>query len=340
MYIAMSRRWKYVLFSLGACLLVLIALSILFFPQKERLLSQQGGVFDKTQYFFPERTQTVEGFDVDVVEGIFLRTLGPPFLVSGKSLASLDDFSKKNEIQEYIIEEGDTLGSIAEKFGISLETILWANNLSYNSVIKPGQKLIILPVSGILHIIREGDTLSEVAELYQADINQIIEINELSDPGNIYTGDILIVPGGKKPKVSQKYAQVPLSGSYFICPISSPCRITQGLHWFNAVDLSNGMCGGPVFAAAGGTVQRTGYGSVSGYYVRIIHPNGVVTFYGHLSKITVVPGQKVYQGQIIGYVGYSGVTIPRGPAGCHVHFDVRFAKNPFAAYPVGTEIGR
>lgn len=341
MYIAMSRRWKYVLLSLGICLLVLTASFFLVFSQKGNVLSDTEGIFDNAQYLFSSDTQTtVSFFDVNIMEGSFLQSEGPPFLISGSSLASFGESSDEKEIQEYIVKEGDTIGSIAERFNISVETILWANNLSYKSTIKPGQKLVILPVSGILHVIREGDTLSELAQLYQADIERIVEINELNSPENIYAGDILIIPGGKMPKTApKKYSQVPISGSYFICPIASPCRITQGLHWFNAVDITNGVCGEPVFAAAGGKVQRTGYGRVSGYYVRIIHPNGIVTFYGHLSKIAVKPGQKVYQGQIIGYVGHSGITIPSGPAGCHVHFDVRFANNPFGKYPVGTAVG-
>jgi murein DD-endopeptidase MepM/ murein hydrolase activator NlpD len=328
----MSRRWKYISFSLAVCFLLLAASFLLFSP-KTTLLSKKGGVFDESQYLFSSDTKTTIGFfDTNITGEAFLQPGAPPFLISSNSFASFGGEGQQKEIREYLVKEGDTLNSIAEKFNISLETVLWANNLSPNSIIKPGQKLIILPVSGVLHIIRQGDTLSELAELYHADVDKIVEVNGLESPENIYAGDILIIPGGRMPKITKKrYAQVPISGSYFICPIASPCKITQGLHWFNAVDISNGMCGGPVFAAAGGTVQRTGYNRVSGYYVRVIHPNGVVTFYGHLSKIAAKPGQKVYQGQIIGYVGHTGITIPRGPAGCHVHFDVRFAKNPFAA---------
>lgn len=205
-------------------------------------------------------------------------------------------------------------------------------------MLSPGKQLTILPVSGVLHIIGPGDTLSEIAELYQVKVDDVVEANYLADPGDIYVGDLLILPGGKKPRYTN-FVQVPLPGSYFMCPIPFPCNITQGLHWYNAVDFGNGKCGEPVFAAAGGTVQRTGYGSVSGRYVRIMHTNSVVTFYGHLSKISVAPGQKVSQGQIIGNVGYSGTTIPAGPAGCHLHFDVRFAKNPFSIYRVGTQLG-
>jgi LysM repeat protein len=318
---------------------LIVAGAFLFSPSPKNF-SLKRNIFDESQYLFSETDGAEITVDLNIIGGTVLGPSAPPFLVSGRVLGALGGFVQKREIEEYIVQPGDNLTSIAEKFGISLETLLWANDLQVNSVIKPGQKLVILPVSGVLHIVREGDTLSEIAKIYKANLEDIVEFNGLEDEGKIYVGDLLIIPGGKKPRISQRYHQVPLSRSYFICPIPSPCRITQGLHWYNAVDFSNGRCGEPVFATAGGKVQRTGYGRISGYYVRILHPNGVITFYGHLSKIIVKPGQKVYQGQIIGYVGHSGLTIPRGPAGCHVHFDVRFAKNPFASYSVGRELGK
>jgi murein DD-endopeptidase MepM/ murein hydrolase activator NlpD len=237
----------------------------------------------------------------------------------------------RTEIIEYEVQKGDTISSIAQRFNLSVSTILWANELSRRSILRPGQKLIILPVDGVIHHVEKGDTLSRLAKLYQVKIEDIIAYNDIKEDGKIYIGDVLIIPHAKKPIV--RYASKivkPLPSSYFICPITPPCRITQGLHWYNAIDFSHGRCGDPILAAASGVVQKTGYSKIAGKYVRILHPNGVVTFYGHMSKIIVFPGQKVSQGQIIGYMGYTGYTIPRGPAGCHVHFEVRGARNPFA----------
>lgn len=323
-------------------LLVLAVFAAFFVGKDEQSFSLRRNIFDESQYLFSDSERFAAFIDLNISGGVFLAPSAPSSLVSGKVLGALTglEFEPKKEVEEYVVQAGDTLSAVAGEFGVSLETVLWANNLSIKSVIQPGKKLIILPASGIMHIVGEGDTLSVIAQLYKAKVEEIVDFNELEDEGKIYAGDFLIVPGGKKPKVLQNYVQVPLSQSYFICPIPSPCRITQGPHWFNAVDFSNGKCGEPVFAVAGGQVQRTGYGAVSGRYVKIIHPNGVVTFSGHLSEIAVKPGQKVYQGQIIGYIGYSGVTVPRGPAGCHLHFDVRFAKNPFAKFSVGTQLGK
>jgi murein DD-endopeptidase MepM/ murein hydrolase activator NlpD len=264
----------------------------------------------------------------------------PPNFISGKVLGSLiEENSQRKEILEYIVQEGETILSIAQKFNISLDTLLWANNLNKKSKVKPGQKLIILPVDGVLHEVKEGDTLSEIAKKYQAKIEDIISFNELEDENDIYIHDILVIPGGKmppppKPKekritqvTSPNQPLIPLANGYFICPVAGGCKITQGLHWYNAVDFSNGKCGEPILASAGGVVQKAKYGwnGGAGNVVTILHPNGVVTMYGHLQTILVSSGQEVSQGQIIGFMGKTGKS-----TGCHLHFGVYGAKNPFA----------
>jgi len=302
--------------------------------QGEAVLSQNA--LNQGNFLFSKKAENSILSNNNIVSSVFLEPIAPAFLVESKTVASVVDFSPKQEPQQYIVVAGDTLAGLAEKFSISLETLLWANNLTLSAKLKVGQELLILPVSGVLHIVQKGDTLSQIAKLYQVKTTEIIEFNGLGESGAIFSGDFLIVPNGKKPKATATYTTVPVPQSYFIVPMPSPVVISQGLHWFNAVDFNNNRCGDPVFASAGGTVQRTGYTDLGGNYVRLLHQNGVVTYYGHLSKIAVSVGQAVSQGQIIGYVGYTGVTIPAGPEGCHLHFDVRFATNPFAQYKVGT----
>ncbi len=231
------------------------------------------------------------------------------------------------ETIKYVVRSGDTLSSIAQGFGISIDTIAWANELSRSSSLKPGQELLILPVSGTLHLVRPHDTLSEIAALYRVNVDSVTQFNNIASADDIFPGDLLIVPGGKKPLVA--VGSTPVANSYFIYPLPAPFRITQGLHPYNAIDFSTGRCGDPIYAAAGGTVQKAAHDSVAGNFVRIIHPNGLVTFYGHMSQRAVVPGEQVLQGQTIGYIGHTGYTIPSGPGGCHVHFEVRGGRNPF-----------
>ena len=302
--------------------------------QGEAVLSQSA--FNQGNFLFSKEVENSPLSNNNIVSNTFLEPIAPAFLVESKILASAVDFAAKQDPQQYVVVAGDTLAGLAKKFSISLETLLWANNLTSSAKLKVGQELLVLPVSGVLHLVQKGDTLSRIAATYKVKTAEIIEFNGLGDEGNIYSGDFLIVPGGKKPKLTPSYATVPVPQTYFIVPMPSPVVISQGLHWFNAVDFNNNRCGDPVFASAGGTVQRTGYTDLGGNYVRLLHANGVVTYYGHLSKIAVSANQAVSQGQIIGYVGYTGVTIPAGPEGCHLHFDVRFATNPFAQYKVGT----
>ena len=293
----------------------------------------------------PQTKSQIESPDLTFIQNNSLAGISCSQIFSSKTLGALSQgtFDEKKEITEYTVQAGDTLSSIAANFDISLNTLLWANDLGKNSVIRPGQKLIILPVSGIIHHVKKGDTLSEIAKTYKVKVDDIIAFNELSEEGDIYIGDILIVPGGVRPALKKTYAyslnQIPVASSYFIVPVSSPYRITQGLHWYNAVDFANtgGSCGKPVFAAAGGQVLKIkyGYNHGAGNYIRILHPNGLITHYGHLQKILVSAGQKVSQGELIGLIGYSGRTIPAGPAGCHLHFGLYSSqgnppRNPFA----------
>jgi len=265
--------------------------------------------------------------------------VSPPMTIHPQVLGSVlggggEETARRRAIVEYVVESGDTLSSIATKFDISLETILWANDLTSKSIIKIGQKLIISPVSGVIYHVKNGDTLGEIAETYKGEIEEIAIINELSNAGDIFIGDILIIPGGKMPPPPKKsyyvLSQVPIGSSYFICPHSA-CKITHWLHWYNAIDFG-GKCGDPIYAAAGGIVQKVKYGwnGGAGNYVRILHPNGVVTGYGHISTSLVAVGQKVSQGERIALIGGKPGTPGAGiSTGCHVHFSVHGSRNPF-----------
>ena len=335
------------LFYLGVGGLILFILVILgpcyFFSEKdfvfteENLCSLLSQPKNGEKLFCQGVTKKVESPDFNLIQNNSLVGFSIPLVISPKILGSIigDEWrGNPREVIEYEVQAGDTPASIAEKFDISLNTLLWANNLSQGSSIKKGQTLLILPVSGVLHHVRSGDRLSEIAKKYKGDINEIITFNELSDEDDIAIGDILIIPNGVMPAPAKIYTPflTPLASSYFICPISAPCRKTQGLHWYNAVDLSHGQCGAPIYAAAQGQVLKTrfGWNSGAGNYVTILHPNGVVTMYGHLQSILVNPGQAVSQGQIIAYMGGQPGTPGAGKStGCHLHFGVTGAKNPF-----------
>ncbi len=105
----------------------------------------------------------------------------------------------RDGITIYLVQEGDTLSSIAAKFGISLNTLLWTNKLKETSVIRPGDELTILPVNGLIHRVQSGDTIGAIATKYKANTEKIIAFNDLPADGAIQIGQKLIVPDGQMP---------------------------------------------------------------------------------------------------------------------------------------------
>ena len=336
---------------LGTISIILLGLVVAtpsFFLNKNLILNAENTICssesqfqsDGESFLGQDGPKKTEAPDLCLVQDNSLTGFSFPIAISPKVLGSLldagFDSTRANEVIEYEIQQGDTLTSIAEKFDISLNTILWANGLSKSSSAKTGQTLVILPVSGVLHHVKQGETVSQIAKKYKGDVNKILVFNELSNEGEIAVGDILVIPDGIMPVSAPAPVYVestPVASSYFIPPISSPYRITQGLHWYNAIDFSHGKCGDSIFASAGGQVVKVKYGwnGGAGNYVTILHPNGVTTSYGHLQTILVSVGQQVSQGQIIAAMGgQPGMAGAGKSTGCHVHFSLNGARNPFA----------
>jgi murein DD-endopeptidase MepM/ murein hydrolase activator NlpD len=253
----------------------------------------------------------------------------------GYSIPSIapDMVMNRKEIIEYTVKSGDTLSIIADEHGVSLNTLLWTNKLTVKSSIKPGQTIEILPISGTKHTVKGGENISLIANKYDVSAEDIIEFNDLPADAFISVGDELVIPGGIPPVVappkktyyaSYVSADQEISAGYFIYPTSG--RNWGVLHNVNAVDIAN-SCRTPIYAAAAGTItiaDSAGWNSGYGNYVKIHHPNGVETLYGHFSEIVVSMDDKVEQGDLIGYMGTTGHS-----TGCHLHFEVRGAKNPF-----------
>jgi surface antigen len=105
----------------------------------------------------------------------------------------------RSSIVEYEVRQGDIPSEIAAAFGISTNTLLWANNLSAWDKIKVGQKLIILPVSGVKYTIKKGDTLESILKKYKGDLEKTIAFNALPANGNLTIGQEIIIPDGQKP---------------------------------------------------------------------------------------------------------------------------------------------
>ena len=239
----------------------------------------------------------------------------------------------KGETTEYRVQEGDTVSSISQKFGVNIDTIVWENNLKSVGAIKVGQILKILPVSGVKHTVKRGETIYSIAKDFQVDAQNIIDypFNTFANDEtfSLSAGQELIIPDGIKPKevvidrtryVARTVAPIPgvVGEGNFMWPTSG--SISQRYAWYHqAVDIAN-RSNPDVVASQGGTVVTAGW-TAGGYgnYVVIDHGNGYRTLYAHLlnNSMVVRAGQRVGQGQKLGSMGSTGRS-----TGTHLHFEV------------------
>lgn len=249
----------------------------------------------------------------------------------------------RSEIIDYKVESGDTISTIAQKFGISSDSVKWANDLIDDSI-KPGQVLKILPVTGVSYSVKSGDTLESVAKKFSAEQQPILDFpfNDVPDDLSLKVGQILIVPDGvppqtaPRPKPQPKYlAQGPQSpafqapgGGQFIWPAGG--SLTQYYSWYHpGIDIANRAAPG-IAASDGGIVVVAGWPDSQGYGNRVVidHGNGYTSLYAHLSNIYVSVGETISRGQLIGQMGSTGRS-----TGTHLHLEIHYkgtALNPLA----------
>ena len=233
----------------------------------------------------------------------------------------------------YKVQKGDTLYGIAAYFGVSLDTIINANPGVKARLLREGDELNILPTNGIVYTTRDGDTLESVANYFGVPEEKISGFNKSVNFGSLGVGVNLVIPGAKISGLAYRsFNSLPNFSANFTRPAEGYNWGT--LHHYNAVDIA-GSCGAPVRAAAEGLVVpddsfgdgQNGWNGGYGDFVLIEHPfgDGVRTRYAHLSSVLVSIGDYVKQGQEIGLIGDTG-----DASGCHLHFEVYGAQNPFA----------
>jgi murein DD-endopeptidase MepM/ murein hydrolase activator NlpD len=241
----------------------------------------------------------------------------------------------RTKIENYVVKPGDTPGGIAERFGIKLTTLYWANNLSAYSYIRVGQGLKIPPVDGVIYTVRKGDTVARLATTYRSESEKIISYNRLGANEKLSPGMVLVIPNGKPPPPPPPIRSAPvknliasptanqLPGGKLLWPLLGTSSnngryITQYFRWLHTgVDI-DGDYSNPVVSSDAGLVQLVNYGR-TGYGLQVVidHENGIKTRYAHLSKILVEAGQRVERGQQVGVVGTTGRS-----TGTHIHYEV------------------
>jgi len=239
------------------------------------------------------------------------------------------------EIIRHVVADGETISSIATRYNLDSTTVMWENDLTDNSVLKPGQELRILPVDGLRHKVARGETIYSIAKKYGLDSAQAQVIvdypfNEFinDETFELATGQQIMIPGGVPPQTAapvRKIAQptpvdvVQGAGSgQFLWPAAG--TITQGYSFYHkAIDIAN-RSAGPILAADSGTVIGAGWLDNSGYGNRVMidHGNGFVSLYAHMSVVQVSAGQQVSRGSVLGQMGSTGRS-----TGTHLHFEIR-----------------
>jgi len=240
----------------------------------------------------------------------------------------------RDQVITYTTEKGDTLAKIAEKFGVSVDTVRWANDLKGDSL-SIGQELKIPPVTGIVHKVREGETVYSIAKKYKTDAQKIVNFpfNDFADLETfaLNVGQTLIVPDGVQPQAPAIVRPVPPIAAggtgQFLWPVGG--SITQYPVWYHmAFDIANPSLPGVAVAESGTVVLveylRYGYGQ----HVIVDHGDGMSTLYAHMSEIYVKVGDRVARGQIIGKMGSTGRS-----TGPHLHFEVRRNGTPVDPRP-------
>ena len=258
------------------------------------------------------------------------------------------------EVVQYVVQKGDTVIGIAQKYGLKPETILWGNYyiLADNpDRLMPGQKLNILPVDGMYYEWHAGDGLNGVAKFYGVTTDDIIKwpgnhldvktLGDFAHP-NIKTGTWIMIPGGSRdfvvwsaPRITRANPAVakifgagfcgkvndgPIGTGIFTWPttekyLSGYDYSPETNHW--GIDIA-GKLGNPIYAADNGVVVYAGWNDWGyGNVVVIDHGNGWQTLYAHLSVVGVQCGTAVYQGSTIAQMGSTGAS-----SGPHLHFEM------------------
>ena len=261
--------------------------------------------------------------------------ISKPYVWENEKNNSSNQTPKRNSIIYYTVQSGETISSIAGAFGLNVNTILWANNLSERSLIRPGDKLTILPQNGVVYTVVKGDTVGKIARKYGIGENLLISENNLGN--SIAIGQKIIIPGGRlitntsvaaNTTKTNNYTGISVikdlvkapatkaSGGSMLWPTVGH-RITQYYSWrHTGLDIANKV-GTPLYAAAAGKVEFSGWSNGYGYNVVINHGSGKKTRYAHASKLFVKVGQSVDRGENIAAMGSTGWS-----TGPHIHFEV------------------
>jgi murein DD-endopeptidase MepM/ murein hydrolase activator NlpD len=224
---------------------------------------------------------------------------------------------------DYRVKPTDSVDSIASRAGITVDTLVQVNHLSWPPLVTLGERLVVPPIDGTMVRVDPDQTLSALAKTFRVDLSTLRTINGLSPHARPPAE--LFIPALKTDDLARPAAaSEPGRNRQHLVRFAWPTHgtITQGFSDYHpGIDIANDV-GTPEFAADAGQVEFAGWGSY-GIYVEIDHGNGFHTIYAHMSAVLVTTGQLVTQDQRIGLMGATGRA-----TGPHLHFEVRYQGVP------------
>jgi murein DD-endopeptidase MepM/ murein hydrolase activator NlpD len=242
----------------------------------------------------------------------------------------------------YTVAQGDTLESIGKQFKLPWRDIVWSNP-GLRLPLKVGRPIKLPPVPGVVVVVKKIDTPSSLAATYGVDVTTLLGYNNIR-AAQLTPGLVLVVPvdPAQGPNLSSGVPADPADPGQFLCPVPGAPIIQQFgptafavepsyggyLHFHTGVDLLAGF-GTPIVAAAGGRVTAVGYADYFGIRVQVTDSFGLVEVYAHMQQVSVAVGQEVQQGDRVGYVGSTGLSI-----GSHLHFQLEVGGVPTAPGPL------
>lgn len=257
----------------------------------------------------------------------------PPPAMAGNSALEPKQVEPTPKVKTYKVVSGDTVESIAARFGLKPSSILWSNRLTEDSLLQIDQELLIPATDGVVHVVTEGDSLWEIALAYGAEVDEVIQANPDISPDTLQPGQLLVVPNGKAPRRATMIAsRSGTGGSHRVVPEapSAPVTRSSGLIWpltgeitdrfgwrthpvYGTKNYHEGIdiavsSGTPIRAVAAGRVVLAEWYGGYGLTIKVDHGNGLVSRYSHYSELLVKVGDTVEAGQVIANSGNTGLS--------------------------------
>jgi murein DD-endopeptidase MepM/ murein hydrolase activator NlpD len=236
----------------------------------------------------------------------------------------------------HIVAQGETLESIGQQFNLPWRDIVWSNP-GLRLPLTVGRSLKLPPVPGVVVVVKKGDSPEDIAAAYGVDVTTVLGFNRIRAP-QFTPGLVLVIPvdPAQGPNLKRGVPADPVDPGQFLCPIPGAQIIQRFgptsfavepsyggyLHFHTGVDLLAGY-NTPIVAAAGGKVTAAGPADYFGIRVEVTDSFGLVEVYAHMSQVAVAVGQEVQQGEKVGYVGSTGLSI-----GAHLHFQLQVGGIP------------